>query len=158
MSFSCHLPFLAVNFIIQLYRKYMYILFFVGEGIMYFIKIFYCFMHYTCKSFTSQTNNCWRYCNNPSFCDCLVNVFVSFCVLVFCTGHFVIVPFNLTYLHCLQHSFFEHLFNLYIYIFFSINNSIDKCFKTFYCNIVLLLSNVVFVIWFVICDLLFHLN
>jgi len=29
------------------------------------------------------------------------------------TGHFVMVPLNLTYLHCLQHSFFEHLFNLY---------------------------------------------
>jgi len=26
-----------------------------------------------------------------------------------CTGHFVMVPLNLT---CLQHSFFEHLFNL----------------------------------------------
>ena len=29
----------------------------------------------------------------------------------FCTGHVVMVP--LTYLHCLQHSLFEHLFNLY---------------------------------------------
>jgi len=28
-------------------------------------------------------------------------------------GHFVMVPLNLTYLHCLQHSLFEHLFNLY---------------------------------------------
>jgi len=26
---------------------------------------------------------------------------------------FIMVPLNLTYLHCLQHSFFEHLFNLY---------------------------------------------
>jgi len=32
---------------------------------------------------------------------------------LYCTGHFVIVPLNLTYLHCLQHSFFEHIFNLY---------------------------------------------
>jgi len=31
----------------------------------------------------------------------------------FCTGHFVMVPLNMTYLHCLQHSLFEHLFNLY---------------------------------------------
>jgi len=31
----------------------------------------------------------------------------------FCMGHFVMVPLNLIYLHCLQHSFFEHLFNLY---------------------------------------------
>jgi len=25
----------------------------------------------------------------------------------------VIVPLNMTYLHCLQHAFFENLFNLY---------------------------------------------
>jgi len=40
-----------------------------------------------------------------------------FCVVLcvsFCTGHFVMVPFNLTYLHCLQHSLFEHIFNLYV--------------------------------------------
>jgi len=39
-----------------------------------------------------------------------------FCVVLwvrFCTGHFVMLPLNLTYLHCLQHSLFEHLFNLY---------------------------------------------
>ena len=39
-----------------------------------------------------------------------------FCVVLcvgFCTDHFVMVPLNLTYLHCLQHYFFEHLFNLY---------------------------------------------
>jgi len=39
--------------------------------------------------------------------------FVLFCVFVFCTGRFVMVPLNLTCLHCLQHSFFEHHFNLY---------------------------------------------
>jgi len=41
--------------------------------------------------------------------------FVLFCV-GFCTGHFVMVPI-LTYLHvhCLQHSFFEHLFNLFYF-------------------------------------------
>jgi len=41
-----------------------------------------------------------------------------FCVVLcvsFCTVHFVMVPLNLTYLHCLQHSSFEHLFNLYCY-------------------------------------------
>jgi len=54
-----------------------------------------------------------------------MNVCISFCllrhdvvrVLVFlCVsfkGHFVMVPLNLTYLHCLQHSLYEHLFNLY---------------------------------------------
>ena len=31
----------------------------------------------------------------------------------FCSGHFVMVPLNVTSLHCLQHSFFGHLFNLY---------------------------------------------
>jgi len=43
----------------------------------------------------------------------------SFCVdpcVSFCTGHFVMVPLNMTYLHCLQHSLFEHLFNLYFVI------------------------------------------
>ena len=34
-------------------------------------------------------------------------------VVLFCTGHFVMVPINLTYLHSLQYSFFEHIFNLY---------------------------------------------
>ena len=41
---------------------------------------------------------------------------VCVCVVLcasFCTGHFVMVPLNVTYLHCLQHSFFEHLFNSY---------------------------------------------
>ena len=40
---------------------------------------------------------------------------MCFCVVLcvsFCTGHFVMAK-NLTYLHCLQHSFFEHLFKLY---------------------------------------------
>jgi len=31
---------------------------------------------------------------------------------IYCTGHFVILPLNLT-LHCLQHFFFEHPVNLY---------------------------------------------
>jgi len=42
-----------------------------------------------------------------------------FCVVLcvgFCTGHIVMVLLNLTYLHCLQHSFFEFFFNLYILI------------------------------------------
>ena len=47
---------------------------------------------------------------------CCVMMLYVFCVVLcvsFCTGHFVMVPSNLTYLHCLQHSFFEHLFKLY---------------------------------------------
>ena len=42
-----------------------------------------------------------------------------FCVVLcvsFCAGHFVTAPLNLTYRNCLQHSLFEHLFNLYYYI------------------------------------------
>jgi len=44
----------------------------------------------------------------------VLRVFV-FCVVRvgFCTGHFVMVPFTFTYLHCLQHSPFEHLFHFY---------------------------------------------
>ena len=44
---------------------------------------------------------------------CCTCFFVVLCVS-FCTGHFVMVPLNFTHLHCLQHSLFEHLFNLYI--------------------------------------------
>ena len=43
----------------------------------------------------------------------VVRVFVSFLVLVFVRAIFFMVPLNMTYLHCLQHSLFEHLFNLY---------------------------------------------
>ena len=50
---------------------------------------------------------------NPNVC--CVMVLYLFCVVlgVGLPGHFVMVPLNLTYLHCLQHSFFECLFNLY---------------------------------------------
>jgi len=41
---------------------------------------------------------------------------LMFLCVGFCTGHFVMGLLNLTCLHCLQHSFFEHLFNLYYYI------------------------------------------
>jgi len=34
-----------------------------------------------------------------------------------CIGHFVTVPLNFAFLHCLQHSFFEHIFNLYLYLY-----------------------------------------
>jgi len=46
-------------------------------------------------------------------CVLLFYVFVCCYVCWFCTGHFVMVPLNLTYLHYLQHFFFEHLVNLY---------------------------------------------
>jgi len=45
----------------------------------------------------------------------VVRVFVSSLVLVYVRAIFVIVPLNMTYLHCLQHSLFEHLFNLYLF-------------------------------------------
>ena len=41
---------------------------------------------------------------------------VLWCSVCFCTGHFVMVPINLTCPHCLQHSFFEHLLHLYMHI------------------------------------------
>jgi len=45
---------------------------------------------------------------------CCVLVFTCSCAVqcvCFCTGLFVMVPLNMTCLHCLQHSFFEHLVN-----------------------------------------------
>ena len=48
-----------------------------------------------------------------------------FCVVPcvsFCTGHFVMVPLNMTY--CLQHSLFEHLFNLYYILKIKYANSV----------------------------------
>jgi len=44
----------------------------------------------------------------------------------FCTGHVVMVSLNLTYLHCLQHSLFEHIFNLYYLHSICVN---DTCFN-----------------------------
>jgi len=43
----------------------------------------------------------------------VLRVFVLFCVFVFYMGHCVMVPLNLTYLHCLRQFSFEHFFNLY---------------------------------------------
>ena len=44
----------------------------------------------------------------------VLSVFVQFCVFVFVWAILsCMVPLHLTCLHCLQHSFFEHLFNLY---------------------------------------------
>ena len=58
-----------------------------------------------------------KYTNIAFLNVCCVMVLYVFCVVLcvsFGTDHFVIVPFNLTYLvHCLQHSLFEHLFHLY---------------------------------------------
>jgi len=46
---------------------------------------------------------------------CALRVFVVICVCL-CIGHLVMVPLNFAFLHCLQHSFFEHIFNLYLYM------------------------------------------
>jgi len=40
---------------------------------------------------------------------------VLWCSVCFCTGHFFMVPINLTCPHCLQHFFFEHLLHLYYF-------------------------------------------
>jgi len=62
----------------------------------------------------------WRLKNSPRTCILCCHISpvqisgVVFTVdIIACTGHFVMVPLNLTYLHCFQHSLFEHLFNLY---------------------------------------------
>ena len=41
--------------------------------------------------------------------------FLCCSVCWFLYGPFATAPLNLTYLHCLQHSFFEHLFNVYYF-------------------------------------------
>jgi len=49
-----------------------------------------------------------------------------------CTGHFVMVPINLTYPHFLQHFFFEHIFHLYCY---HVDIVYDECLNIFmYCQ------------------------
>jgi len=53
----------------------------------------------------------------------VLRVFVSFCVLVF------VRALNLTYLHCLQHSLFEHLFNLCSNIFLNYITPLYWCIK-----------------------------
>ena len=49
-----------------------------------------------------------------NFC-CVMMLYVFLCrsVCLFCTGHFVMVPLNLTYLHCLQH-FCLNMSSIYI--------------------------------------------
>ena len=53
-----------------------------------------------------------------STCFCVV-----LCWFFVCTGHFVMVPLNLTCLHCLQQSFFKHFFNLCYTTTTSYNNN-----------------------------------
>jgi len=58
-----------------------------------------------------------------------------FCVVLwvsFCTGNFVMVPLNMTYLHCLQHSFFEHPFNLYCISDLKNYNIFNKLYGSFF--------------------------
>ena len=47
---------------------------------------------------------------------------VLWCSVCFCSGHYVMVPINLTCPHCLQHFFFEYLFHL-LYHWFIILHS-----------------------------------
>ena len=49
------------------------------------------------------------------------------------------VPLNMTYLHCLQHSLFEHLFNLYyVHIIFLV---LPACVKSIVFTNLLLINN-----------------
>jgi len=55
-----------------------------------------------------------------------------FCVVLYvclCTGYFVMVSLNLTCLHCLQHSFFEHLFNFVIQLIYPLAHLRNSIFK-----------------------------
>jgi len=54
----------------------------------------------------------YNYIRNEDPVIFVYSVLCDFCV--FCTGHFAMVPTNLTCPHCLQHFFFEHLFHLYV--------------------------------------------
>ena len=73
-----------------------------------------------------------------------------FCVVLcvsFCTGHFVMLPLNLTYLHCLQRSLFEHLFNLFY----------ERAHQ-FYIEVIRKLSKIIFLRHrALICSMLYHL-
>ena len=55
------------------------------------------------------------------------------CAVCLCTGHFVMVRLNLTYLQCLQHSFFEHLFNLYYHMSVTFIRDVDMGVLTVVC-------------------------
>ena len=78
--------------------------------------------------------------------ECCVLVFyVLFLVMrvCLCTGHFVMVPLNLTgmYIHWFQHSFFGHLFNLYYYILVTRAVTVNHCIQCSHQWLRLVLSN-----------------
>jgi len=58
------------------------------------------------------------------FDDDVVVVVINYFLHSFCTGHFAMVPLNLTFLHCLQHSLFDHFFNLYYCLYLLYNQNI----------------------------------
>jgi len=83
-------------------------------------------MHSSLTATTNDDKTRIRFSNNlyskkHSVIETHTNKFMLniYCVLVlcvfvcFCTGRYVMVSLNLTCLHCLQHYYFEHLFNLY---------------------------------------------
>jgi len=69
------------------------------------------------KNLKKHTNYFFRM-SVESWCSACFCAVLCVC---FCTGYFVIVTLNLTCLHCLQHSYSEHHFNLY-YLFICFNN------------------------------------
>jgi len=75
------------------------------------------FLENSFKKLSLKKKNSERH-KNIVFVNVCCVMMLCFCVVQcvsFWTGHFVMVPLNLTYLHCLQHSLFEHLFNLYCF-------------------------------------------
>ena len=71
---------------------------------------------------------------NVTLIICIACFFGVLCAC-FCMGHFVLVPLNLTCLHCLEHSLFEYLFNLkyYLRIYSHILYLVIKS-TTYFCN------------------------
>ena len=74
--------------------------------------------HFLVKSFKKSEKTPQKIVFLNGCCVLVFYEFLSYSVCWFCTGHLVMVPFKLTYLHCLHHSFFENLFSLYTMMLF----------------------------------------
>ena len=60
---------------------------------------------------------------------CMFRAVLNACL---CMGRFAMVPLNLTCLYCLQHNFFEHLFNFYYDCHVTICQTKNKARRTSY--------------------------
>jgi len=73
------------------------------------------FVSWTVTTWQVQLISWWKPVHNGRKCASCKNIISMWKLHIDCFQHchFVMVPLNMTYLHCLQHSLFEHLFNLY---------------------------------------------